>query len=141
MSIYQSVASLEEQGEAGALCTVVSTKGSVPRHQGSKMLVREDGRIEGSVGGGEMESRVIAEAMKALAEGKPRMLSYTMVDPTADQAWRTLEVYIEPILPNPLSSSRRPSRQKGCSSAVEMAESAQRWPTRVLQSRNRPWRG
>ncbi|HHY88195.1 MAG TPA: XdhC family protein [Chloroflexi bacterium] len=104
MSIYQSVASLEEQGEAGALCTVVSTKGSVPRHQGSKMLVREDGRIEGSVGGGEMESRVIAEAMKALAEGKPRMLSYTMVDPTRGDpgvCGGTLEVYIEPILPKP----------------------------------------
>ena len=52
--IYKSVVELEEKNEAGALCTVVRSRGSTPRHASSKMLVYPDGRIRGTVGGGEL---------------------------------------------------------------------------------------
>ena len=62
MSIYQTIAKLEANNEPVAVCTVVACQGSTPRGVGSKMIVYLDGRIEGSVGGGEMEARVIAIA-------------------------------------------------------------------------------
>ncbi len=59
-----------------ALATVVSTRGSVPRAAGAKMLVYGDGRISGTVGGGKFESLVIAEALEIIADGTPRLKTY-----------------------------------------------------------------
>jgi xanthine dehydrogenase accessory factor len=81
MSIYQALAEMEEKGERGVLCTIIESEGSTPRHEGSKMLVYPEGNFIGSVGGGEMESRVIQEALRALMEGKSRRLNYSLVDP------------------------------------------------------------
>jgi xanthine dehydrogenase accessory factor len=68
-------------GRSGVLATVLNTDRSVPRHAGSKMLITDDGRRIGSVGGGEMEARVAAEADACLAEGTPRLLEYQLVNP------------------------------------------------------------
>lgn len=80
-AMFDSLARLERQGEAAALCTIIRARGSVPRHVGSKLLVYPDGRIEGTIGGGEMESRVIREALTALNEGAARIVRYELVDP------------------------------------------------------------
>ncbi|MFO7618874.1 MAG: XdhC family protein, partial [Thermoplasmata archaeon] len=81
ISIYQALAELETKNEPAALCTVVRSQGSTPRHSTSKMLVYEDGRFIGTVGGGELENRVYQEALQALNDGKPRLLEYNMADP------------------------------------------------------------
>jgi xanthine dehydrogenase accessory factor len=104
MSIYQSVIELEKSGEAGALCTIISSRGSTPRHTGSKMLVYPDGRFIGTVGGGEVEARVMREALAAIQDGQPRRVSYDMVNPQEGDpgvCGGQLEVYVEPILPKP----------------------------------------
>ena len=59
MSVYRALAELEDKNGAGALCILIRSQGSTPRHTGSKMLVYPDGTIAGTVGGGELESRVI----------------------------------------------------------------------------------
>lgn len=103
-SLYQTLADLEEKGEAGVLCTIIRSRGSTPRHAGSKMLVFRDGSFIGTVGGGEVENRVISEALQALQSGQPRLLSYNMVNPQNGDpgiCGGTLEVYLEPILPKP----------------------------------------
>lgn len=104
MSMYKALADLEERGEEGALCTIISSQGSTPRHTGSKMLVYPDGTFIGTVGGGEMESRVIAEALDALSAQKTKKLSYAMVDPKAGDpgvCGGTVEIYVEPIYAKP----------------------------------------
>ena len=68
MSLFGALAELERSGEAGAVCTIIRTRGSTPRHQGSKMLVYADGRFMGTVGGGEIENRVIQEALNNIAK-------------------------------------------------------------------------
>lgn len=103
-TIYQALAELENNGESGALCTIIRSRGSTPRHEGSKMLVYEDGRFIGTVGGGEVESRVKSEALDAIKVGQPRLLSYDMVNPAEGDpgvCGGQLEVYVEPIIPNP----------------------------------------
>lgn len=104
MSIFTALAELEKSGQAGALCTIIRSRGSTPRHQGSKMLVFADGRITGTVGGGEIENRVRNEALLAIADGQPRLLSYDMVNPKEGDpgvCGGTVEVYVEPVLPRP----------------------------------------
>ena len=82
MSIYQALAEFDERNEAGALCTIVRSRGSTSRCTGSKMLVYPDGKTMGSVGGGELENRVINEAHQAIVDGRSRYLEYDMTDPS-----------------------------------------------------------
>jgi xanthine dehydrogenase accessory factor len=105
MDIISKLAELIHEGKAVTLCTVVESKGSTPRHQGSKMLVFPSGKILGTVGGGEIENRVVAEALDALKTGKTRIIRYEMVDPAKGDAGvcgGQVEVYVEPYLPAPL---------------------------------------
>lgn len=104
-SIFQALANLEAEDGSGALCTIIRSRGSTPRHIGSKMLVYEDGSFTGTVGGGEVEARVIREAVDALRDGKPRLLSYDMIDPQQGDpgvCGGQLEVFVEPILARPV---------------------------------------
>jgi len=104
MSIYHALVQLEEGNGAGAICTVVRSQGSTPRHRGSKMVVYPDGSIIGTVGGGELESRVIAEARQAMLDGKPRLLEYNMSDPAHGDpgvCGGQVEVFVEPLQPKP----------------------------------------
>ena len=66
------------------------------------MLVFPDGRAEGTVGGGEMEARVLAAALAALQDGGPRTLEYSLTDPGRGDpgvCGGTVEVFVEPIQP------------------------------------------
>ena len=104
MSIYERMAELERSGGLAALATVIRVQGSVPRHVGSKMLVFPDGRIEGTVGGGEMERRVIGAALEVLARGEPRILQYTLSDPQEGDpgvCGGEVEVFVEPLRSRP----------------------------------------
>ena len=104
-TIYRALADLEEKGEGGVLCTIVGTQGSTPRHEGSKLLLYPDGHFIGSVGGGEVEGRVIKEAAQALLDGKTKLLSYDMVNPQQGDpgvCGGTLEVFVEPLKPKPI---------------------------------------
>jgi len=85
-SIYRALAELEKTNQPAALCTVTRSEGSTPRHIGSKMLVYADGHFIGTVGGGDMEHRVIEAARLAIADGKPRTEKYTLNDPARGDA-------------------------------------------------------
>lgn len=102
MSLYRRIAELQAEGGAAALCTVVHCQGSTPRRPGSKMLVYPDGAVEGTIGGGEMESRVRQVALEALKDGRPRKLEYSLADPASGDpgvCGGQMEVYVEPIRP------------------------------------------
>jgi xanthine dehydrogenase accessory factor len=99
-AVYEAILEAQKTGEPAALATVIAVSGSVPRHVGSKMLVRADGSFVGTVGGGAMESRVIAEALLTLADGQARRPTYTLNDIGAGDpgvCGGTLEVFIEPV--------------------------------------------
>ncbi|MFC2065092.1 XdhC family protein [Chloroflexota bacterium] len=101
-SIFKDIVELEKQAKSGALCTVVKTSGSTPRHSTSKMLVYPNGSIKGSVGGGELENRVIQEAITSITSKIPKLLEYSMVDPERGDVGNCggqVMVFIEPITP------------------------------------------
>ena len=103
-TIYQALAELERNNEPAALCTVVRSQGSTPRHSTSKMLVYKDSSFIGTVGGGELENRVFQAAIQSLVDGIPQLLEYNMADPTRGDpgvCGGTVEVFVEPILPAP----------------------------------------
>jgi xanthine dehydrogenase accessory factor len=104
-SIYQALSELEKNNESAALCTVVKSEGSTPRHTGSKMLVYPDGHIIGTVGGGELENRVIKVALGSIKDNQAQTLVYKMNDPARGDVGvcgGQVEVFVEPILPAPM---------------------------------------
>ncbi|MGD8395608.1 MAG: XdhC/CoxI family protein [Candidatus Eiseniibacteriota bacterium] len=90
-AVYAEFAELVTRGEPAVLVTVVRTTGSVPRGMGAVMLVRRDGTIGGTVGGGAVERLAIAEARHALADGRARLLHYDCTG----AATRNLEMICE----------------------------------------------
>jgi xanthine dehydrogenase accessory factor len=103
--IYQEIVRIKEKGEEAALVTIVSATGSTPREEGAKMLVRPDGTIIGTIGGGNLEAQVINEAVGVIKQGKPKRLHMNLTAKEAEETGMIcggdLEVFIEPILTAP----------------------------------------
>jgi xanthine dehydrogenase accessory factor len=76
--IYAELARLSSAGEEGALATVISAAGSTPREEGAKMLVKADGSIMGTIGGGAVEKAVIREALDVIRKGKAKKMEYKL---------------------------------------------------------------
>lgn len=65
------------KGMKVALCEVVYKEGSAPRDVGAKIVVGEDGRSVGTVGGGTFEAELVLDALKVLSEGKSKLVKYS----------------------------------------------------------------
>ncbi|MFQ5778975.1 MAG: XdhC family protein [Terriglobia bacterium] len=105
MDIYEELVRLRQQGRKAALATIIHTQGSIPSFQSSKMIIRDDGSIAGTVGGGCVEAEVWAAARQVLEQEKPRKLTFNLnADPRYDAGLTcggTVEIFIEPILARP----------------------------------------
>jgi xanthine dehydrogenase accessory factor len=76
VEIIEKLADLLRDGRPVAVATVAATKGSAPREGGARMLVFPDGSIEGTVGGGILEKRVIEEALAMMHGGAASRLMH-----------------------------------------------------------------
>lgn len=103
MDIFEEIVELRRSGRHGALATIVNVRGSIPSFESAKMLVRDDGSIAGTIGGGCVEAEVWQAAREVMIEEKPRKLTFNLNhDPKYDSGLvcgGTLEVYLEPLLP------------------------------------------
>jgi xanthine dehydrogenase accessory factor len=103
MDIYEEIVRLRREGRKGAVATIVNVRGSIPSFETAKMLVRDDGSIAGTIGGGCVEAEVWQAAKEVMESEKPRSLTFNLnSDPKYDSGLvcgGTLEVFLEPILP------------------------------------------
>jgi len=103
MDIYEEIVKLRRDGRRGAVATIVSSQGSIPSFQTAKMLVRDDGTIVGTIGGGCVEAEVWQAAREVMEKQRPRTLSFNLnQNPKYDTGLicgGTLEIFIEPVLP------------------------------------------
>lgn len=100
LAVYKALVEAQKNGIPSVLATVIETQGSMPRHEGSKMIVYEDGTIVGTIGGGAMESSVIKTALEVLSTGKARTESYTLNSLEAGDpgiCGGTAKIFIEPL--------------------------------------------
>jgi xanthine dehydrogenase accessory factor len=103
MDIYEQIVQLRREGRRGAVATITNVRGSIPSFQTAKMLVRDDGSIAGTIGGGCVEAEVWQAAREVMEEEKPRSLTFNLNNnPKYDTGLvcgGTLEIFIEPVLP------------------------------------------
>ncbi len=103
--VFAALGEALSRGDEAALVTIVSSNGSTPQRVGAKMLVFEDGRIVGTVGGGCYEADAIGKARQVLATRKPATVKYDLNDDFAEETGLMcggqMEVFIEPIEASP----------------------------------------
>ena len=96
-SILSRIAELETTGTACAVVTVVRVSGSTPRSAGAKMIVHKDGGIEGTIGGGKIEHRVIAAATETIESGRTNYLEFSLTNELGMCCGGKMAVFIEPM--------------------------------------------
>lgn len=103
MDLYEEIVKLRQQGRRGAVATIVNVHGSIPSFKTAKMLVRDDGSILGTIGGGCVEAEVWQAAREVMESEKPRTMTFNLnQDPKYDTGLvcgGTLDIFIEPVLP------------------------------------------
>lgn len=98
--VYEEMHRLLRSGKRFATATVVATRGSTPRKVGAKMLVVSDGTFSGTVGGGCGEAEVWQEAMDALKDGKPRLVTIDLTNDYEEEGMicgGIMDAFIDPL--------------------------------------------
>ncbi len=105
MDVFDELVRLRRAGQKCALATIVQVNGSIPSYESAKLLVREDGTLVGTIGGGCVEAEVWNAAREAIQTEKPRQLSFSLGQEAAYDngliCGGQLHVFVEPILPLP----------------------------------------
>jgi xanthine dehydrogenase accessory factor len=103
--VFRSLVRALDTGERTALVTIVSTSGSTPQRVGARMLVYEDGRAVGTIGGGCYEHDANGKAREAIRLGRPQLARYSLNEELAAESGLicggVMDVFIEPVVPTP----------------------------------------
>jgi xanthine dehydrogenase accessory factor len=106
MDVFEEIVSIRKAGHRAALATIVHTNGSIPSYEASRMLIRDDGSILGTVGGGCVEAEVWAAAKEVIQSELPRKMTFNLNHEAGYDSGLicggTLEIFVEPILPQPM---------------------------------------
>ena len=105
MDVYDELYRLRRLGQKCALATIVQVNGSIPSYESAKLLVREDGSIVGTIGGGCVEAEVWNAAREVMATERPKHLNFTLGEDAAYDngliCGGQLSVFVEPVVPQP----------------------------------------
>src|ERR1700746_2781090 len=105
MDIYEEVGRLRRLGQKSTLATIVQVNGSIPSYESAKLLVREDGSMIGTIGGGCVEAEVWNAAREVMERERSRPLHFSLGQDAAYDngliCGGQLDVFVEPILPQP----------------------------------------
>ncbi len=105
MDLYEELVRLRRLGQKCAMATIVRVNGSIPSFESAKMLVRDDGSIAGTIGGGCVEAEVWNAAREVMETEKPKSLSFNLGQDAAYDngliCGGQLEVFVEPVIPYP----------------------------------------
>jgi xanthine dehydrogenase accessory factor len=105
MDIYDEIVRLRKVGQKCALATIVQVNGSIPSYESAKLLVREDGSMLGTVGGGCVEAEVWNAAREVIETEKPKHLTFSLGQDAAYDngliCGGQLNIFVEPVIPQP----------------------------------------
>jgi xanthine dehydrogenase accessory factor len=100
MDIFEEIVEARKINQPLVMATVIQSLGSAPREEGARMLVRPDGTIAGTIGGGAVEQKIIEEAMKLFSGGPARLFTYELKN-IGMECGGGMSVLLEPLVPAP----------------------------------------
>ncbi|MGQ9616860.1 MAG: XdhC family protein [Spirochaetota bacterium] len=77
-AVFRRIADLIREGKQFAVATIIDVEGSSPRLSGTRMLIFPEGKVEGTIGGGALEKRVLEDALRLMKEGGSKKLVYDL---------------------------------------------------------------
>ena len=95
--VAEALVELLKGGGRGALATVVRTAGSTPQEAGARLLLRPDGSMVGTVGGGAIEHAVIEALRDAQRTGTSQLLARDLGYDLGMCCGGRMEIFIEPV--------------------------------------------
>jgi xanthine dehydrogenase accessory factor len=102
VDIYEEILRLKKEGRSSAIATIVQCIGSSPQKEGAKMLVRDDGSILGTLGGGCIEAEIVQACRQAMKDGRPLTIPFELTERHGGLVCGgKVLVYIEPVIPEP----------------------------------------
>jgi xanthine dehydrogenase accessory factor len=105
MDLYEELVRLRRLGQKCALATIVQVRGSIPSYESAKLLVREDGSMAGTIGGGCVEAEVWNAAREVIETEKPKHLTFNLGQDAAYDngliCGGQLDVFVEVVVPQP----------------------------------------
>ncbi|MEO7649130.1 MAG: XdhC/CoxI family protein, partial [Bryobacteraceae bacterium] len=105
MDVYDELIRLRKLGQKCAIATIVQVRGSIPSYESAKLLVREDGSMAGTIGGGCVEAEVWNAAREVIETERPKHMSFNLGQDAAYDngliCGGQLDVFIEPVIPPP----------------------------------------
>jgi len=107
MDVYEELVRLRRSGQKCAIATIVQVNGSIPSYESAKLLVREDGSMVGTIGGGCVEAEVWNAAREAMETERSHHMTFNLGQDAAYDngliCGGQLNIFIEPVLPQPFA--------------------------------------
>jgi xanthine dehydrogenase accessory factor len=101
MSIYDAIKESLAEGRKGMLATVINRTGSAPRDVGARMFIDDNGRSDGTVGGGLLELQVQKAAIERKNEETAAVIHFQMNAKTVEEQGMlcggNVDVLLEPV--------------------------------------------
>src|SRR5947208_10466358 len=105
MDVYEELVRLRNLGQKYELAKIVAVRVSIPSYESAKLLVREDGSMTGTIGGGCVEAEVWNAAREVIATEKPKHLTFNLGQDAAYDngliCGGQLDIFVEPVIPPP----------------------------------------
>lgn len=96
-NIHEEILNIINSNKQAALCIIISSRGSTPRKPGAKMIVYEDSKISGTIGGSELEKKVIEDAINVIKTKTPDFKKHDLLH-HGMCCGGSVDIYIEPIM-------------------------------------------
>ena len=98
MDFIQELNTANSSGRAFAVAVITAAEGTTPRHPGTKMIVYEDGKQSGTIGGGDIEQAVLSDALACFRTKEPLLKTYPVIQSDGVESGSET-IYIEPFFP------------------------------------------
>ncbi|HEX9974926.1 MAG TPA: XdhC/CoxI family protein [bacterium] len=100
--LIERIADLKNQGKTFCIVTVVDSQGATPRKAGARGLIFPDGKLEGTVGGGNIELEAIQFAQQVLKSKQPLLKKFELenLEVGGMVCGGSMTLFFEPVLPD-----------------------------------------
>jgi xanthine dehydrogenase accessory factor len=100
--LIEKIAELKKHGTTFCIVTVVDSQGATPRKAGARALIFLDGKLEGTVGGGNIELEATQVAQQVIKSNRPLLKKFELenLESGGMTCGGTMTLFFEPVLPD-----------------------------------------
>jgi len=102
--LFDDILSILNEGKGLVIATIIRQAGSAPRELGTRMIIDEDGKGYGTIGGGKLEAEVMAQAPALISRAEGKVVQFLLTGKDADDSGMICggqaDVFLDPVFAN-----------------------------------------